>query len=117
MVLGIVEEVGDIFQAQLVMQNVPDGSGEGFAGIELDGVGRDEGRSLAKVDLTLTVLPAGGEGMIGGLSYAADLWDAATMERMTAHLATLLASAVESPPAQPAICPPAPATTCRPCST
>ncbi|HEX3554514.1 MAG TPA: non-ribosomal peptide synthase/polyketide synthase, partial [Thermoanaerobaculia bacterium] len=50
----------------------------------------------AKFDLTLALSDAG-EGMEGALEYAADLFDAATIERLAGHLLTLLAGAVAAP--------------------
>jgi amino acid adenylation domain-containing protein len=51
-----------------------------------------------KFDLTLAVQPRD-EGLQCSLEYAAELWDAATMERMAEHFATLLRGALARPDA------------------
>src|SRR5262249_57084929 len=50
----------------------------------------------AKFDLTLGAVESGGE-LIGALEYNTDLWDQATIERMTGHWQALLASAADDP--------------------
>ncbi|HEY6322453.1 MAG TPA: amino acid adenylation domain-containing protein, partial [Thermoanaerobaculia bacterium] len=50
----------------------------------------------AKFDLLLT-LESGPEGLAGDLEYSADLYDAATAERLLGHFRRLLAAAVEDP--------------------
>jgi non-ribosomal peptide synthetase component F len=50
----------------------------------------------AQLDLSLT-LAEGGDGIAGSLEYAADLFDAATVDRMAGHLVHLLSGAVARP--------------------
>jgi amino acid adenylation domain-containing protein len=50
----------------------------------------------AKFDLTVQMEPSGDE-LVGGIEYAADLFDAETMERMGGQLAALIASLVADP--------------------
>jgi amino acid adenylation domain-containing protein len=65
-----------------------------LAGAELE---RMEGSGgAAKFDLTLTMADGGGE-LAGSLGFRADLFDAATMERLTGHFARLLRGMTESP--------------------
>ncbi|MET0398243.1 MAG: non-ribosomal peptide synthase/polyketide synthase, partial [Longimicrobiaceae bacterium] len=55
----------------------------------------------AKFDLSL-LFNEGPDGLAGGLTFRTDLWDAATIDRMLGHFATLLhaiASGVDAPPA------------------
>ncbi|WP_420129759.1 amino acid adenylation domain-containing protein, partial [Longimicrobium sp.] len=83
-----------VFQAMLVLQNVPDeGDGTFADDLRLEGVGGGEGAGVAKVDLTLGVMELQDGSLAAGLEYAADLWDRATMERMSGHFVHLLASA------------------------
>ncbi|HBL31657.1 MAG TPA: hypothetical protein DD490_32950, partial [Acidobacteria bacterium] len=51
---------------------------------------------VAKFDLHLSLQEAGG-GIAGVLSYARDLFDAPTIERLTGHLRRLLADAAANP--------------------
>ncbi|HKV08246.1 MAG TPA: non-ribosomal peptide synthase/polyketide synthase, partial [Thermoanaerobaculia bacterium] len=53
----------------------------------------------AKFDLTLA-FEAGPEGLQGGAEYAADLFDAATVQRMLGHFATLLEGVAADPTAR-----------------
>ncbi|HEY6324588.1 MAG TPA: condensation domain-containing protein, partial [Thermoanaerobaculia bacterium] len=50
----------------------------------------------AKLDLAL-VLRDGGEGLLASLSYSADLFDAASIDRLAGHFERLLASALAAP--------------------
>jgi amino acid adenylation domain-containing protein len=50
----------------------------------------------AKFDLTVQLEPSG-DGLVGGIEYAADLFDAATARRMGDHFTALLASLVADP--------------------
>jgi amino acid adenylation domain-containing protein len=54
------------------------------------------GEDAARVDLDLK-LAERAEGLSGVLTYRAELWDRATVERMAAHLGRLLASAAARP--------------------
>ncbi|HEX8275245.1 MAG TPA: non-ribosomal peptide synthase/polyketide synthase [Longimicrobiaceae bacterium] len=71
-----------------------EGGAARLAGAELE---RMEGSGgAAKFDLTLTMADGGGE-LAGSLGFRADLFDAATMERLTGHFARLLRGMTESP--------------------
>jgi amino acid adenylation domain-containing protein len=50
----------------------------------------------AKFDLTVQLEPSG-DGLVGGIEYASDLFDAATARRMGDHFTSLLASLVADP--------------------
>jgi amino acid adenylation domain-containing protein len=50
----------------------------------------------AKFDLAMQLEPSG-DGLVGGIEYATDLFDAGTAERMAEHFAALLASLVADP--------------------
>jgi amino acid adenylation domain-containing protein len=82
-----------LFQVMFVFQNAPPGA------LDLGGVAVEpvefEFRS-EKFDLTLTMLESP-DGLLGGIQYSTDLFDAATVERMGRHLATLLADAARDP--------------------
>ncbi len=82
-----------LFQVMFVFQNVPPG------GLELGGVAVEplpfELRS-EKFDLTLTMLEHP-DGLLGGVQYSTDLFDAATIRRMCGHLVALLAAAARDP--------------------
>ncbi|MEW5926514.1 MAG: amino acid adenylation domain-containing protein [Gemmatimonadota bacterium] len=56
----------------------------------------EAGTGAVKFDLTLAVADEG-ERLAGSLEFRADLFDAATAERMAAHLATVLAALAEDP--------------------
>jgi amino acid adenylation domain-containing protein len=85
-----------LFQVSFQLLNVP-ASTLDLAGLALRPVGF-AARS-AKFDVELALVDAG-EALTGLLDYDADLFDAATLERLLAHLATLLAGAVAHPEAR-----------------
>ncbi len=82
-----------LFQVMFAFQNAPPG------GLELPGVTIEplefDYRS-EKFDLTLTLMEHP-EGLLGGVQYSTDLFDAATVERMCGHLVTLLGGAADDP--------------------
>jgi len=82
-----------LFQVMLVLQNVPM-SGFALPGLAVDQMEVETG--TAKFDLTLSLHEAE-SGLAGTLEYAADLFDAETVDRFVQHLATLLASAAADP--------------------
>ncbi|HEX8393776.1 MAG TPA: non-ribosomal peptide synthase/polyketide synthase [Longimicrobium sp.] len=84
-----------IYQVMMVLQNTPDGPGEGFPGITL--AGAPGGATVAKVDLTLGLVETSDGGLRGGIEYATDLFDAATAQRIAGHFANLLAAAAAAP--------------------
>jgi len=75
-----------LFQVLLVLQNMPQARVE-LGELVLEPVGFEQ-RS-AKFDLTLS-LAESGEGLAGALEYAADLFDAGTIERLAGHLGRVL---------------------------
>ena len=89
-----------VFQAMLVLQNVPDEGDGAFAdGLQVEGAGGGEGAGVAKVDLALGVMEAPDGSLHAALEYAADLWDRPTMERMSGHFVHLMKSAPLAPQA------------------
>ncbi|PSL53321.1 non-ribosomal peptide synthase protein (TIGR01720 family)/amino acid adenylation domain-containing protein [Saccharothrix carnea] len=82
-----------LFQAMVVLQNnvdrEPDLPGLRVEGLELP-------TTAANFDLTLHFREAD-DALHGAVEYSADLFDAATVERMTGHLRVLLEAAVTSP--------------------
>ncbi|HEV2733811.1 MAG TPA: amino acid adenylation domain-containing protein, partial [Longimicrobiaceae bacterium] len=71
-----------------------DADGLELGGVEVAPLGTD--RATAKFDLTLGMSGAG-DRLAGALSFRADLWEGATVERMAGHLAALLDGLVRSP--------------------
>ena len=82
-----------LFQAMLVLQNAPQ-EDEVLAGLRQRGVAADSGTAKFDLMLTLSETP---RGLAGNLEYAADLFDAATIERMVGHLRALLEGIVAEP--------------------
>ncbi|HEY2737571.1 MAG TPA: amino acid adenylation domain-containing protein, partial [Thermoanaerobaculia bacterium] len=88
-----------LFQVMLVLQNAPVENLEirdlRFRPVAGAGTMRAMG-TTAKFDLTLSVGETP-DGLAGAVEYAADLFDAATIERLLGHLAHLLAGAAADP--------------------
>ena len=85
-----------LVQSVLVLQNAPLGT------LELPGVrceAAEVSTGTAKFDLTLG-LRESGEALTGVLEYDRDLFDAATMRRLSGHLQNLLANAASAPGAR-----------------
>jgi amino acid adenylation domain-containing protein len=84
-----------IFQVMFVLQNnqVPDLS---HPSLTLEDLELDEGTGTAKFDLTLA-LGESDEGFIGGFEYNTDLFDRATIVRMTNHFQVLLGGILDDP--------------------
>jgi len=83
-----------VFQVALALQNLPVGE------LRLPGLilaPMDLGGATARLDLLLSLSEAEDGGLAGAWEYSTDLFDATTIERMTGHLATLLAAATEAP--------------------
>ncbi|MEW6738051.1 MAG: amino acid adenylation domain-containing protein, partial [Acidobacteriota bacterium] len=82
-----------LFQVMLILQNAP------MADLTLAGLSLEylltESKSV-KFDLTLTLLETT-TGLIGGLEYNSDLFDATTIERMVGHIGTILEGIVAEP--------------------
>ncbi|MET0398828.1 MAG: condensation domain-containing protein, partial [Longimicrobiaceae bacterium] len=83
-----------LFQAMLVLRN--DDPGElRMGGLDVEPLGAGA-EGIAKFDLTLG-LAADEQGIGGSLTYRAELWERATMERMAGHFARLLEALVADP--------------------
>ncbi|RAM48126.1 MAG: non-ribosomal peptide synthetase, partial [Hapalosiphonaceae cyanobacterium JJU2] len=82
-----------LFQVIFDMQNAPMGEIE-LSGMALRRV--EQERIIAKFDLTLFVSETA-NGLVGVWEYSTDLFDASTIERMTAHFENLLLAVAESP--------------------
>ncbi|HEX7242603.1 MAG TPA: amino acid adenylation domain-containing protein, partial [Longimicrobiaceae bacterium] len=80
-----------LFQAMLVLQNEERG-GLRMGEVEMETLAAGGGE-IAKFDLTLGLAEDEG-GVRGSLSYRAELWDRATMERMAGHFARLVEAVV-----------------------
>ncbi|HEX7243041.1 MAG TPA: amino acid adenylation domain-containing protein, partial [Longimicrobiaceae bacterium] len=97
----LVEELGverslshtPLFQASFGVRNVENG-GTRLAGTEVEPIGG--GGAAAKFDLGFTLTDAGEE-LPGSLTYRAELFDAATMDRLLEHFALLLRGMAERP--------------------
>ncbi len=84
-----------LFQVLFTLQNTP-GEALELAGVQLSAVtGESE---IAKLDLALELMESG-DGLTGVWQYSTDLFDAATIERMSGHFQTLL-EAITSEPEQ-----------------
>jgi hypothetical protein len=83
-----------LFQVALVLQNTPPGT------LQLEGLCvqplTDLGSGSAKFDLSLSITETA-NGMLARAEYAADLFDAATIERMMGHWRALLEGIVAEP--------------------
>jgi amino acid adenylation domain-containing protein/non-ribosomal peptide synthase protein (TIGR01720 family) len=84
-----------VFQVMLAMQNVRLGT---FAAPGLILEPLPVPRVAAKFDLTFTLLE-GEAGLAGDVEYSTDLFDAATVERLSRHLCNLLAGIAKAPEA------------------
>src|SRR6185369_15005625 len=82
-----------LFQVMLALQNAPVAELR-VAGLTFSPFGA--AGTTAKFDLTLSVGETP-EGLVGGVEYAADLFDSTTIKRLSGHLAHLLAGAVAEP--------------------
>ncbi|HEC84496.1 MAG TPA: non-ribosomal peptide synthetase, partial [Thioploca sp.] len=82
-----------LFQVMFVLQNAPIGDFE-LSGLTLAPVERES--VIAKFDLTLS-LEETAEGLKGTLEYNTELFERATIERLSAHFKTLLTSLVTNP--------------------
>jgi len=76
-----------LFQAMFVLQNAPPAKAE-VPGLTFATL--DVGSKTAKTDLTLELRDAALGGLVGRFEYAAALFDAATIERMTGHYLMIL---------------------------
>ncbi|HEY6802400.1 MAG TPA: non-ribosomal peptide synthase/polyketide synthase [Pyrinomonadaceae bacterium] len=79
-----------LFQAKLVLQNMPVGQLE-LPGLTLSGIGN--GDLMAQFDLLLAITESE-QGLNGTWSYSKDLFERATIERLSQHLLRLLGAVV-----------------------
>ncbi|HEX7242221.1 MAG TPA: amino acid adenylation domain-containing protein, partial [Longimicrobiaceae bacterium] len=86
-----------LFQVMLALQNNERGELR-MGGLEVEPLDAG-GEGAAKFDLTLA-MGEDGERLGGTLSYRAELWDAATVERMAGHFRVLLEAAAAGPDAR-----------------
>ncbi|MEP7013026.1 MAG: amino acid adenylation domain-containing protein [Acidobacteriota bacterium] len=82
-----------LFQVMFALQNAPVSNLE-VRDLRLRPMGSSG--TTAKFDLTLS-LTEGSGGLSGGIEYARDLFDPATIDRLTGHFGRLIASAVATP--------------------
>ena len=88
---------GPVFQVLFGLQNTPP------APLSLPGVRAEElpiDPRAARFDLSVELRETGGR-VAGGIEYDADLFDAATVERLTAHFHRLLEAVAADPDARP----------------
>ncbi|HEX7242821.1 MAG TPA: amino acid adenylation domain-containing protein, partial [Longimicrobiaceae bacterium] len=83
-----------LFQAMFTFDAAGGGEGARLGGVEVEALGARSGRE--KFDLTLG-MGFDGERLAGGISYRAELWEGATIERMAGHLAALLEGLAREP--------------------
>jgi amino acid adenylation domain-containing protein len=83
-----------VFQVMLALQNAPAGElrlhEANVERVPLSG-------TASRFDLTLSLEPAPGGGLVGTLEYASELFERATAERLARHFARLLNAAASSP--------------------
>jgi amino acid adenylation domain-containing protein len=89
-----------LFQAMLVLQNVPEKS-LALPGLQAIWIEEGTQTGAARFDLTLD-LKESLSGLTGVFEYAADLFDRTTIERWSAGFGHLLAAALAAPEARPA---------------
>ncbi len=82
-----------IFQVSLCLQNTPPSGADFGPDVRLEVVDYDPG--LVKFDLEASFEPGLQGELHGALTYARDLFDTVTADRMARHLETLLAAALE----------------------
>ncbi|MEW5928486.1 MAG: amino acid adenylation domain-containing protein [Gemmatimonadota bacterium] len=82
-----------LFQVMFALQ-ADERGGLRMGALEVEPLAAGGGGETPKFDLTLT-LAEGGEDFAGSLSFRAELWERATMERMAGHFARLVGAAVE----------------------
>ncbi|RKH50658.1 amino acid adenylation domain-containing protein, partial [Corallococcus llansteffanensis] len=82
-----------LFQAMFSLQNAP-AEALSVPGLSFQSV--DVATSSAKFDLTLT-LQESHQGFVGALTYATDLFDASSIQRMAGHLGVLLEAIAAKP--------------------
>ncbi|MGH3944284.1 MAG: amino acid adenylation domain-containing protein, partial [Pseudonocardiaceae bacterium] len=83
-----------LFQAMIVLQNIPTQAPDGLPGLEVEDL--DLPGVTASFDIMIEFQEFDG-GLDGVLTYNTDLFDAATIEHMAAHLAVLLEGIAADP--------------------
>ncbi len=82
-----------LFQVMFILQNAPMGEVE-LPGVTLTQI--EQEKTTAKFDLTVSMTETA-QGLVGEWEYNSDLFDGATIERMTAHFQNLLSAIVINP--------------------
>ncbi|HVR98711.1 MAG TPA: amino acid adenylation domain-containing protein, partial [Thermoanaerobaculia bacterium] len=85
-----------VFQAMLALQNLPDARLD-LPGLAASPLEIDKGRTPYDLALFLFPQPPEAPGLLAQMTYATDLFDAGTIERLLRHLRNLLAGIVEAP--------------------
>ncbi|MBC9929147.1 non-ribosomal peptide synthetase [Chitinophaga qingshengii] len=83
-----------LFQVMFVLQNLPESAALQLGSVSIES--EEVAHSFAQFDLSLSV-QEDGEGLSGSIVYCADLFDAATIGRMTRHFSRLLEAIVQAP--------------------
>lgn len=83
-----------LFQVKMVLQNAPRRHGSQQLNVEIQPW--PCGTATAKFDLTLGI-EEGPDGLRASMEYAADLFDAATIDRLAKHYLHLLSAAAQNP--------------------
>ncbi|MEO1353029.1 MAG: amino acid adenylation domain-containing protein, partial [Cyanobacteria bacterium J06635_15] len=82
-----------LFQVMFILQNAPMGEVD-LPGVTLSQLEQES--TIAKFDLTLAITESA-QGLVGKWEYNIDLFDRATIDRMTAHFQNLLSAIVANP--------------------
>ncbi|RKG66753.1 non-ribosomal peptide synthetase, partial [Corallococcus exercitus] len=84
-----------LFQVMLILQK-PQGRPQ-LGGLALEAIKSNAGRSM--FDLTLSLVEVERGGLVGHVEYSTDLFEEATIARLTQHLRTVLEAAIARPEA------------------
>ena len=85
-----------LFQVMFTWQNAPSGSGMSLPGLRTERVAAGSPQVQAKYDLSLTLWEADG-GIRGGVTFAAALFEPATVERWVGYLGRVLREMAADP--------------------
>ena len=86
-----------LVQVMLQLLDLPEAAHEQLAGLQLEAL--PSGSDSAKFDLSLAFRRGGDQALQGSITYATDLFSADRIERLVAHLHTLLRSLLDFPDA------------------
>ena len=86
-----------VFQVLFILQNTPDVSGESSSKLNRQAVAAEQ--ATAQHDLSFSITESS-DGLVIGLEYCTDLFEAATIKRMLEHFSLLLESIVQNPAEQ-----------------